>query len=307
MGIAYFGANRMATWQTPRTTFQNRFLTHDKPQWGLGPKGMPGSADYGDDLTWRERNSKGPSQAPNPYERMGLFWTGERIAQGRPIRDIEQGQALEERRMGLAERGQALNAEETQARLGLEGQRVGLEGERVGLEGNRVALEGQRVGLLGQAQAVNAEESAARLGLERQGLGMRAAGLMQDIAFNRERLGLMRREDRRAEEVHRAGLMAPKGRGEIPGYIPPETVMLVERALDISPDAADYNARLERLAKEMKIKGGAGMVKNVLQSFGPYVREARAARLAGTPEAATLRAEQAQREAIARRRAGLMR
>jgi hypothetical protein len=192
MGIAQFGPNRMVTFAKPEE-YRNRNLTESRPEWGLGPRGMPGSSDYLAEQKRREQRGEGP----NPFEQMGLYWTGSGITQGRPLRDIQIDQGIAPQKMAQGDRQLDLQAQEQAQRAGAEQTRLGLMGSEQDL--SRAKLAGDqandqaRLGLMGSEQDLSRAKLASDQANEKARLGL--MGTEQDIQRGRLandlKLGLM--------------------------------------------------------------------------------------------------------------------
>jgi len=172
MGIAQFGPHRMVTFAKPEE-YRNRNLTESRPEWGLGPRGMPGASDYLAEQKRREQRGEGP----NPFEQMGLYWTGSGITQGRPLRDIQLDQGIAPQKMAQGDRQLDLQAQEQAQRSGAERARLGLMGSEQDL--SRAKLAGDQA------------NNQARLGLMGSEQDLSRAKLASDQANEQSRLGLM--------------------------------------------------------------------------------------------------------------------
>jgi len=96
MALKFFGPNRMAAQQGVEDSGSS--LVRQRPSWGMGPQGMPGSFDYDSSGMESKRGGQGGwgVKEPNAYERGGFFWNGSGVSQGTPI-------AHQDQRMRLAE------------------------------------------------------------------------------------------------------------------------------------------------------------------------------------------------------------
>ncbi|MEI6210307.1 MAG: hypothetical protein WCR06_01650 [bacterium] len=304
MGIALFGPNRMVNWQAANRSFANRDLTESKPEWGLGPTGMPGSSDYLADAAGRARRDKGP----NAFELMGLYWNGSGISQGRPLRDIQLDQSLAPLKMAQGDRQLDLSAAEQAQRGAAEQSRLGLMASEQDMTRGKLvadqAAEQARLGLMADEQAMQRARIASDAGL-----GLRRAAVDEaqvGIAKLRENTGA----------VQTLANIAPNGQraaAALLGIAPPATPLVsagqlratpdalalwmqkepalmdvVTRAARIDPKAPDADAQYARIGAEGGLKktsfwhptrSMARQVRDLVQAYGPAVEADRMQRL----------------------------
>ncbi len=96
MPLKFFGPNRMAAQQGVEDSGSS--LVRNRPSWGMGPQGMPGSYDYDANPMESKRGGQGGwgVKEPNAYERGGFFWNGSGVSQGIPIAQQDQTTRLRE-------------------------------------------------------------------------------------------------------------------------------------------------------------------------------------------------------------------
>jgi hypothetical protein len=152
MALQFFGPNRMAAQQAQED--RGTSLVARRPSWGLGPQGMPGSADYNPNprrgVFMRDA---GGGDEPNAYERGGFFWDGSGIRQGTPIGHMdqqrehnEQEQARRWARQALEDKQHGLQVRDVDARIRNADRSHDMDQRRFGMDVDRLGMarEGQQ-------------------------------------------------------------------------------------------------------------------------------------------------------------------
>ena len=268
--VTYFGANRMIGLQ-PRGMRPGSNLSLNRPSYGLGPKGMPGSAGYAGDKDWRERpdplTGKRKEGTENAYERMGLYWTGSSITQGRPIREIDQRMELAEQGVGLQERG------------------LDIKEKGVGIREKGVGLQERGLDLRKRSQEAAQAASGQRMGIDR----VEALSSLRDDDSRRSAAGLMGIDDPEAVAGIRAPMPSAKAEDPLPPYADDAVLQTVRRAIteyssqkDLSGAKAVSLLQQEGIPVPTRKKGWLGsepdpeeakrIVRDLVRTYGGAVR-----------------------------------
>ncbi len=149
MPIKFHGPNRMAAQQPTRVDPGSENLVKHKPTWGMGPSGMPGSFDY--DASPKNSAFRRGTPEPNAYEQRGLYWTGSRVAQGRPAAEIAQGMRLAEgesvRRIAetaIKDKAQGIHTKNVASRIRQADEALALKGRGLDLQERGVDFTQER-------------------------------------------------------------------------------------------------------------------------------------------------------------------
>jgi hypothetical protein len=317
MGIVFFGQSRMAARQPWNVDPRNANVVEDRPTWGLGPRGMPGAVDYLDERAMRQKQPGGI--APNAYEQLGLYWNGSGIVQGRPLRSIEQEQALAEREAGRQDRQTGISAVNTLGSLVPDSQPaaagvMGIAPPVAPVVSAAQQAERARTGI-GQVQALSGlVPSSQPVAAGIMGMPAPAAPLgTVEAAQNSQRIGLAGRQVAQegvrtladiapSGQATAAGIMglplpagaAPmtpartsKGESPVPTYVSAATLEAVNRAMQVDPKLVESDPRkYERALRDIAGKAGikdytADQLKLDLKAYGPMLQADRTQRLAG--------------------------
>ncbi len=257
MPVKVVGPERMLSWQPKGQSKRNSLGAPREPEYGLGPQGMVGSVGY---------NQANLSPQAQKWERMGLYWTGRGVAQGRPLAEIEQGIGLAGRQDDRAERQF--------------GQTVINQDRNFGLN-ERQFTESKSNNLLNYGLASRAEDRA-----------MAAQSDASKIAAGRldvDRINAMSAltPESQPEAAGLIGLAAPKTPlvsaltpkqqiSPIPEGVTDAQISAVREGLSVDPNSPTADKEFAGIARRNKLAKGfdaaAYTTRKLVESLGPAVK-----------------------------------
>jgi hypothetical protein len=284
MPVKVVGPERMLSWKAKGESARNKLGASREPEYGLGPQGMVGSVGY-------NQNSLSPQA--QKWERMGLYWTGRGVAQGRPLAEIESD-------------------------IGLAGRRDARDERRFGQD---VINQDRSFGLADQGQAFTHALSIDKMDLDkaefnnRKVLGERQAGVAEghlDVSRLNAVSGLA--SESQPEGTSMIGLAAPRSPlvsaltpkqqvNPIPSYLDNKTAEAIAQGVAIDPSSRYAKGQYEAIGEQLGLKGNdvAGQTKALVDQHRAAFTADQARRMpaaAATPAAAGADVDPAHVEAI---------
>jgi len=248
MPIKVVGNERWLSWQPKGTSGRNLLGAPRAPDVGLGPVGMVGSVGY---------SQAALSPQAQKWERMGLYWTGRGVAQGRPLAEIEQGIGLAGARDARDER---------------------MTGHNIAMGLNRDARDERMTGhniAMGLNRDARDERQLSHGVAMDQARGAREAiDLMSGLTPKTQRAtwGLV-------SQAPNPGTINPRmapakqdpAKSPIPEFLDKLTSMAIDQGMGIDPASKDAPLQYERLGMQIGLTGrhvGAQM-KDLIERYRP--------------------------------------
>jgi hypothetical protein len=260
MPMKVVGDERWLSWVPKGTSGRNLLGAPRAPTVGLGPVGMVGSVGY-------TPNNLSPQA--QKWERMGLYWTGHGVAQGRPLAEIEHGMGLADRGANLQERKFGQDVVEADRSHGLSQMNsdrtydLGLRG--VEQSGERISLDKAKLDADKKHRDAELGISQGQLDLQRvQGLSALDPKSQPEAS---RLLGL-------AKPVEPLVPVGKKGEpvSPFPEATDKNDVDAARQAMALNPADPRYEHNIKRVADAYKVKGGHGGLKLLMQRYGPAIQ-----------------------------------